>query len=301
MTKLRNIFINLILSLFMVWSMNGFAQIDKLNRAQELLQVAKKPDLARFAIDSVILHPETKNDYISWTTRAYIYYEIYKRTDLKKTNSALRDTIISSLKKSNTLKPDAEGKLNNNKLFLAIAKNYKNLAIVLLRDSLNEKASKNAYNKSKEISLIFKPDSNFTQSDEVYYNGVGSIFADIFNNDNSNVKAGEIAKVALLKVLEKEPNNAGANMNLGLMYYNQAANLVKSVDYGADISQIEIIQESVVKLAKQAEPLINKVHVQNNKNPKAAEALYLIYRMLSDNAKMELFKNKCKALGIKVD
>jgi hypothetical protein len=285
----------------MVWSMNGFAQIDKLNRAQELLQVAKKPDLARFAIDSVILHPETKNDYISWTTRAYIYYEIYKRTDLKKTNSALRDTIISSLKKSNTLKPDAEGKLNNNKLFLAIAKNYKNLAIVLLRDSLNEKASKNAYNKSKEISLIFKPDSNFTQSDEVYYNGVGSIFADIFNNDNSNVKAGEIAKVALLKVLEKEPNNAGANMNLGLMYYNQAANLVKSVDYGADISQIEIIQESVVKLAKQAEPLINKVHVQNNKNPKAAEALYLIYRMLSDNAKMELFKNKCKALGIKVD
>src|ERR1700733_126353 len=104
MSKLRNIFKNLFLSLLVVWNVNGFAQVDKLSRAQDLYQ-AKKPDLARPAVDSVVRHPDTKKDYVSWTTRAFIYYEIYKRTDKNKLNSALRDTIISSLKVSYSLKP----------------------------------------------------------------------------------------------------------------------------------------------------------------------------------------------------
>jgi Tfp pilus assembly protein PilF len=81
----------------MLCVVNGFAQTDRLNRAQQLLQ-SKNADLAKLAIDSVIVNPETKGDYISWTTRAYIYFEIYKRSDKLKLNSPIRDTIVSSLK-----------------------------------------------------------------------------------------------------------------------------------------------------------------------------------------------------------
>ena len=60
----------------MLCVVNGFAQTDRLNRAQQLLQ-SKNAELAKLAIDSVIVNPETKGDYVSWTTRAYIYFEIY--------------------------------------------------------------------------------------------------------------------------------------------------------------------------------------------------------------------------------
>jgi len=300
MNKLRNIFKNLFLSLLVVWTASGFAQADKLQRASQLLN-EKKADAARLAIDSVIQHPETKKDFVSWTTRAFIYFEIYKRSDRNKLYSALRDTIVSSLKTSYALKPDAEYAANNKKLLVNLSATYYNLNKSLLQDSLDNVKSFYAYNKSKELSQIFKPDSNYTSRDIEYYIVVGSIFSDIFNRDNNNMKAQDVAKVSLLKALELQPDNPKANYNLGIMYYNNAVNLGKSLDYGADISQIDVIQESIIKLAKQAEQLIDKVYKLDNKNVKAVEALYYIHRMLNDNAKTDLFKKKCIELGIKVE
>ncbi|MCW3077014.1 MAG: hypothetical protein JWO32_1623 [Bacteroidetes bacterium] len=300
MNGLRYIFKNFILVLLLSTGMNGFAQIDRLNRAQHLLQ-AKTPELAQPAIDSVIHHPETKDDFVSWTTRAYIYFEIYKKTDKQKLNSALRDTIISSVKKSNALKPDADYKNNNNKLLVSLSTHYYNIAKTLLQDSINDTRSAQAYNKCKELYLIVKPDTNFIARDIEYYVAVGSVYSNIFNNDNKNTKAHDIAKVAHLKVFDLQPDNIPANMNMGLMYLNQGINLVKSLDYGADISQIDAIQENIVKLAKQSEQFILKVYKKDNKNPKAVQALYYIYRLLNDSAKQEEFKNKSKELNIKLD
>lgn len=300
MIKLRNIVKTCILSLIMAWSVLGFAQVDRLNRAQQLLQ-AKNVDAAKLAIDSVILHPETKSDFVSWTTRAYIYFEVYKRTDRQKLNSALRDTIVSSLRISNSLKPDADYIANNNKLFVNLATTYYNISKALLQDSINDKRSQLAYNKCKELFLIVKPDSNFQFRDIEYYMAVGSVFSDIFNKDNKNINAHEVAKVALLKVLDVQPDNISANMNMGLMYYNQAANLGKSLDYGADLSQIDVVQENIVKLAKQAEQFILRVYKKDSKNTKAVEALFYIYRMLNESEKTVAFKTKCNELNIKLD
>ncbi len=284
----------------MLCVVNGFAQNDKLNRAQQLLQ-EKNVDQAKLAIDSVVLHSETKADYVSWTTRAYIYFEIYKRTDKQKLNSALRDTIISSLKRSNTLKPDETFATNNKKLLSNLAAGYFNLSKALLMDSINYKRSLIAYNRFKENFIIAEPGTNFTARDIEYYLAVGSLYSDIFNKNNKNTEAQETAKIALLKVLDMQPENPSANINLGIMYYNQAVNLGKELDYGASFNQIDVVQENIIKLAKQAEQFIIKVYKVDNKNVKAVEALHSIYKMLNEKAKEEDFKKKCKELNIKLD
>ncbi|MBA2612005.1 MAG: hypothetical protein H0U95_08545 [Bacteroidetes bacterium] len=300
MSKWRYIIKTLTYSILMLCVINGFAQNDKLNRAQQLLQ-SKNADMAKLAIDSVIVHPETKADFVSWTTRAYIYFEIYKRTDKLKLNSNLRDTIISSLKTSNSLKPDETFAGNNKKLLSNIAAGYFNLSKVLLMDSINYKHSLIAYNKFKENFLLAEPGTSFTARDIEYYLAVGSLYSDIFNKDNKNIAAQDVAKLALLKVLDMQPENPSANINLGIMYYNQAVNLGKGLDYGADFSQIDVVQENIIKLAKQAEQFIIKVYKVDNKNVKAVEALHSIYKMLNDKAKEEEFKKKCKELNIKID
>ena len=300
MSKWRYILKTFTYSILLLCVVNGFAQNDKLNRAQQLLQ-AKNADMAKLAIDSVILHDETKGDFVSWTTRAYIYFEIYKRADKLKLNSPLRDTILSSFKISGKLKPDETFATNNKKLLSNIAAGYFNMSKVLLMDSVNYNRSLIAYNRFKENFAIAEPGTNFTARDIEYYLAVGSLYSDIFNKDNKNTSAQEIAKVALLKVLDIQPENPSANINLGIMYYNQAVNLGKGLDYGADFSQIDVVQENIIKLAKQAEQFIIKVYKVDNKNVKAVEALHSIYKMLNDKAKEDEFKKKCKELNIKID
>lgn len=300
MSKRRNIIITLVYSILLLCFVSGYAQNDRLNRAQQLLQ-AKNADLAKLAIDSVILNPETKGDFVSWTIRAYIYFEIYKRNDKLKLHSVLRDTIVSSLKISNTLKPDETFASNNKKLLSNIAAGYFNFSKILLMDSVNYKNSLLAYNKFKENYLIAEPGTNFNKRDVEYYLAVGSLYSDIFNKDNKNTDAQETAKITLLKVLDIQPENPSANINLGIMYYNQAVNLGKLLDYGADFSQIDVVQENIIKLAKQAEQFIIKVYKVDNKNLKAVEALHSIYKMLNEKANEEEFKKKCKELNIKID
>ena len=300
MSKWRDTIKNLLLGIVLLMNVGVFAQVDKLSRAQHLYE-AKDADRAILAIDSVVLHPETKNDFSAWSLRAFIYFEKYKRTDRLKLNSPLRDTVVSSVKKSMKLKPDAEYVANNKKLITTIASGYYNLAKAFLQDSIDDVRSLKAYNKYKEVFVLGDPTANLIPKDIEYFLAVGSVYSDIFINDNNNLKAQKVAKTALLKVLELQPDNAAGNLNLGLMYFNQAINLAKSMDYDTDISQAEIIQENIVKLAKQSEQYILKVYKNDPKNKKAVQALYYIYRLLFDQKKSDEFKQKCTELGINLD
>ena len=299
MCKLRQIFKTLLLSIFLLTSASILAQEDKLLRAQRLTKT--DPEAARLAIDSVIVHPTTQTDYMSWTIRAYVYFELYKKTDKFKLHSTLRDTILSSIRISNSLKPDSSFLENNMKLIKNLALGYYNIAAKQLEDSVNYEQSIAAYTKYKELYLQYDPKANFNAKDIEYYGGVGSKFAEIFNKDNNNTKAGDIGKVSLLKVLELDPDNPTANINMGLMYFNQAVYLSKSLDFGADFTQIDIVQENMIKLAKQSEPFILKVYTKDNNKVKAIQALFYIYRMLNENAKSDEFKKLCLEKGVKLE
>ncbi|MBX3163048.1 MAG: hypothetical protein KF900_01090 [Bacteroidetes bacterium] len=304
MSKLRNIYKSLLTGILVFAAAVVFAQPDAWNRAYSL--VRENPVLAAQIIDSVIVHPETKDSASSWTVRAFIYFELYKRNDQiadkrYRLHSPLRDTVVSSLKKSNKLHPDEIYAEYNRTLLVAISAHCFNTAKDLLQDSMNHQRSETAYNKFKEIKKTALPQHNFKQDDINYYLAVGSMYSEMFTKDQKNIKAKETAKVALMKVLELEPEHPSANINLGLMYYNEAANLSREMDYGADISQIDIVQENMIKLAKQAEPFVLKVYNRNNNNEKALIGLYYIYRMLNDVPKSDDFKAKLKQKGVEVD
>jgi hypothetical protein len=300
MCKLRDFILNLLPGVFLTLAVAMTAQEERLARAQQLYR-SKNYDMAALVIDSVIAHPQTKNDFVSWTYRAFIYYELFKKTDKLKLNSPLRDTVVTSIVISNKLNPDSEIRVQNNRVLVVMYSICFNLAKKLLDDSLNYERSAQAFDKFKEIYRLYDPTVDLTEKEVDYLLAVGSTYSDIFIKDNSKTKAGETAKLALMKVMELQPDNPHANINMGLMFYNQSVNLSKSLDYGADFSQIDFVQDNMVKLAHQSEQFIVKVYNKDNKNLKAVEALYYIYRMLNDNAKSDEFKKKGEELGIKFD
>ena len=299
MCKWREI-INFFLFGMLLLSAAGHAQEDKLLRAQQLYQ-EKRPELALLVIDSVVTHPETSKDFQSWTTRAYIYFDLYKRSDRSKLQSPLRDSLVSSLVVSQQLQPDSLYSKMNKNLLSNIAAGYYNMAKDYLQDSVDYESSSAAFSKYRSIFALAEPGYDFKSRDIEFNLAAGSIFLDEFMRDQENTKARDIAKVSLLKVLELQPDNTSALINMGLMHYNHAVYLNKKIDYGVDLSTLEVVQEDMIKLAKQAEQFIVQVYREDNNNPKAVHALCYIYRMLLDFKKYDEFKAKCKVMGIDVE
>lgn len=278
---------------------NFHAQQDLLFEAQRLCN-EKKFDQAIPLIDKVIIHPETKNDPASWHIRSYSYIQTYKQAGTGNTSKIyLLDTAIASALKSKALDVE-KGYLENNNAFLKNGANtFYKISTILLQDSFNNVKSELYYNKYKEATKNFDPTFDFKPQDIKYYNTTGGIFEDLYMRNNFNQKYGDIAKSALLKVLDLDSKNISANMNLGILYYNQGATLMRMMDYDVDLAQLDVIQENAKKLFKQSLPFMIKVYALDPEKEQALESLQGIYSALLDDEKANEFKQKKEALNKK--
>ncbi|MES2761580.1 MAG: hypothetical protein V4677_05215 [Bacteroidota bacterium] len=260
----------------------------------------KKFDQAIPIIEKVIVDPETMNDPASWHIRSFAYIQTYKQAGTGNTSKIhLLDTAMSSAIKSMSLDGD-KSYLENNKAFIKNGANtYYKIATILLQDSLNDVKSEEYYLNYKKYTTIFDPSFDLKQQDIKYYNTKGSIFEDLYMKNNFNQKYGDIAKSALLKVLELDNKNISANINLGILYYNQGATLMRMMDYDVDLAQLDVIQENAKKLFKQSLPFMIKVYELDPNAEKALESLQGIYSALLDDEKANEFKQKKEALNKK--
>lgn len=276
---------------------NQYAQTDLLFDAQKLCN-EKNYDQAIPMLEKLILHPETKNDPASWHIRSYAYLQTYKQTGPANISKIyLLDTSMASALISMKL-DSAKGYLENNNAFVKTgAANYYKISRTLLQDSFNNVKSEQFYLNYKKYTAIINPSFDFKQKDIEYYNTTGGIFAEMYMKNNFNQKFGDIAKTALLKVLELDNKNISANINLGILYYNQGATLMRMMDYDVDLAQLDVIQENAKKLFKQSLPFMIKVYELDPKAEKALESLQGIYSALLDEEKANEFKQKKEALN----
>lgn len=276
---------------------NFYAQTDLLIEAQNLCN-EKKYEQALVMLEKTILDPETKKDPASWHIRSYAYLQLYKQAGTGNTSKInLLDTSMASALVSMKLDTGKDYAENNYAFIKSGAASYYKLSTIILLDSLNPTRSEVFFAKYKKYILSINPSFDFKQKDIEYYNTVGSNFADLYMKNNFNQKYGDIAKYALLKVLELDNKNISANINLGILYYNQGATLMRMMDYDVDLAQLDVIQENAKKLFKQSLPFMIKVYELDPKAEKALESLQGIYSALLDDAKADEFKQKKEALN----
>lgn len=258
----------------------------------------KKFELAIPIIDKVIIHPETDKDPASWHIRAFAYLQTYKQQGVGNTSKLyLLDTALVSTIQSMKLDATGEYKANNETFIKNGAASYYKLCNILLQDSLNSSKSEECYLNYKKYTAIINPTFDLKTKDIEYYNTTGSLFADLYMKNNFNQKYGDIAKTALLKVLDLDSKNISANINLGILYYNQGATLMRMMDYDVDLAQLDVIQENAKKLFKQSLPFMIKVYELDPNAEKALESLQGIYSALLDEEKANEFKQKKEALN----
>jgi len=293
------------------------AQKSALVRANTIL--AENPLKAVKILDSVVRHAETKTLSVSWTLRGRAYYELC-RVQNYSTKAELLDSIFISVQRSFDYLPDSNITKDNYILLRYISKRFYNMASLQLKDTTLMKSmaadkSNNAavllkryhanaltnFNKFKSIYETYFPNMDVRKYELEFYEALGSYFSYLFEKDNSNAEAGSLAKSAYLKVLQIDPNNVFANIQMGLLYYNQAANIIQKLNEDTPLEELDLVQDNLVKLGKQSEQFVSKGYQNDQNNLKAIEALFYIYRLLNDFNKSNEFKSLGLQKGLKLE
>jgi tetratricopeptide (TPR) repeat protein len=293
MKGLKNISFYLLLSMAIS---NGFAQMIKVEKAMDLYG-AKKLDSAKTIIDEAIQNPESAKDYQTWMVRGYVYKELYKANESKNPASPLRDSSAVSLVQSIQL--DADGKNpQRDKVIQSlkyIAASYHN-DINKTLDTVGYKQALINSDKHKAIMKLIDPAFDEKKYNYEVYSTIGSMFEKWYEQKTSKTLL-DMAKTYLLKAYEMNNNTDFINKNLGVLYYNQAVDIIKKMDYDVPLDQLPVYQDQSIKLGQQSLPYLLKANQINPSDKSVIEGLAGIYYLLNDTEKYNEYKKKFEELN----
>lgn len=274
----------------------GFAQVRNLEKALELYR-EKKLDEAKLYIDSASTHNETKRDYNVWMVRGFIYKDLYKTKDADKATSQYRDVSVESFR--NALKldtanqnPQKEGVLKGLKY---VASTYHN-DINKTLDTANYQISLANASRFVEITKLLDPSFNERTYNYEVNLTLGSMFEKAYEHSASKGNL-DLAKVYLFKAHDIDSSSFLVNKNLGLLYYNQAVEIINKMDVDISLEELPIYQDRSVKLGKQALSYCLKAHAIKPDDKVVVEALAGIYYLLNETEKHNEFKKKLEELN----
>lgn len=279
--------------LLMISALASHAQNDSLVSALKFLQ-AGKLDLAKAAIEPAVKHPETSKDAQAWYLRGFIYKDIYKAREENDKMSPAREQAYLSFKRSlelDTSKANRESNLGSLK-FLA-AKYFNDAASTL--DTVNYKTSIRNFEKYKELMAIVDPASPLTQKDVEFNLAIASVYTKIYESSRkTNQSFFDLAKGSYAKVLSLDPNNLSANYHMGILYYNQAVDIInrniEESEWDIDLVKLEQIQDNSIALFKQSLPFMQKAYELDPNKRETLEGLTGIYFSLNEFEKSNEFK-----------
>ncbi len=294
MKGLKNI--SIICLLLLVAIQNGMAQANRVEKALELFS-AKKLDSAKVIIDQAIQNPESVKDYQAWMVRGFIYKDLYKANEINNILSPYRDSATVSFIQS--LQLDVENK-NTQKEVVVKSLNY--LAslyhndINKTLDTLYYQQSLTNSDKHKAIKKVIDPTFNERKYNYDVYSVIGSMFEKGYEHSMSK-NLLDLAKTYLLKAYEINSNTDFINKNLGVLYYNQAVDIIKKMDYDVPLDQLPVYQDQSVKMGQQALPYLLKAHQINPVDKSVIEGLAGIYYLLNNTEKYNEYKKKFEEMN----
>jgi hypothetical protein len=280
------------------------AQQDKMFAAYTFLKQGNL-DSAKILIDMVVLNPETANSADAWNIRAFLYKEIYNKREKSNVNSPARVEAMTSFKKliSIDVNQKADGNTMQGVKYLI---NSYNTNVVDNLDTINYKIAIDIFEKYKEYYPIADTSQTNLQKRNIeFLMALASVYTELVKTNKTKPEYLAFAKSTYLKVLQLEPNNIGANYNMGVLYYNQAVTLITQQDFDLDLVALSQIQDNSILLFKQALPFMEKANNLINETSSAEDprrketlrGLSGIYFSLNEPEMSNKFKQKLEEIG----
>jgi tetratricopeptide repeat protein len=287
----------LILGILLLTAVVSKAQQSRVTAAYTFLNQGNL-DSAKANIDAAVLHPDTQADGQAWYIRGFVYKTIYNQNDKANKQSAPRLEALNSFKKSLSIDTAQENVHENIKNIKYLATTLYNDAAASL-DTVDYKVAIKNFETFKEYYLLVDPSQdNFKQKDIDFANAIATVYTRIYEGDRKGkVDYLSMAKASYNKVLTLDPNNINANYNMGILYYNQAVNLINQSDYDLDIVALNDVQDNSINLFKSSLPFMEKAYSLDPNRRETLLGLSGIYFSLNEKEKSNEFKQKLEQIG----
>ncbi len=286
----------IILSFLLLLAVASNAQQTKVTAAYTFLQQSKL-DSAKWCIDAAVLHPETQVDGQAWYVRGFVYKTIYNQNEKGNKQSTSRIEALISFKKSIAFDTTQENVRENIKNIKYLATTLYNDAAASL-DTIDYKIAVKNFDTFREYYLLVDPSKeNFKQKEIDFANAIATVYTRIYEGDRKG-KADflNLAKGSYNKALMLDPNNINANYNMGILYYNQAVNLINQSDYDLDIVALNDVQDNSINLFKASLPFMEKAYSLDPNKKETLLGLSGIYFSLNEKEKSNEFKQKLEQI-----
>lgn len=274
------------------------AQVDVLNKASVFFE-KEQYDSSRVYVDQAILHPETKEMPAAWYLRGATYSYIYSQREKKNKKSPARIATLESFRKLIILDKDKEY-LDND-----VLASMESLIISMRNDAadcmdpLEYETAIELFRKSQEYYKIINPSQEAYKAREIEFGlALGSLYYSIVETTKDSIsfeKYSNLAKEIFMKVLELDRKNVSANYSLGILFYNQAVNLIKTSEY-VDLSEIDNLQEKSNHLFKTSLPYMEIAEDLDPERIATLEGLSGIWFSLNDNVKYKNYQKKLEEI-----
>ena len=269
--------INISLIVFALVASNVYAQVHTI-KANECYK-AKDYNCAQANIDSAITSSERFNSQ-TWQLRGLIYLKL---EEAKGKDS--RDIAIESFVQARNL--DSTG-VHTDKIanFIknAVIRYYNDAVVYLEKGDLENSESSYVLYKGK-FKKYLNPKQDFGQQDIEYYNALGSEYLKLVPRLSGDEKAKKVAKgIHFFELILKQDTTLfQPNFNVGIMYYNDGADLIMNMDPLTPIEEIPIIEERAQQGFRNALPFLHRAHRIEPERLDVIEAIAGCYYGLQDN------------------
>ena len=247
---------------------------------------AKTYDSAKFWVDSAIISNEKANSQ-TWQLRGLIYRKLESSE-----NKDYRGIAIESFLEARNV--DTEGKHKekiDGYLYNTIIRYY-NDAVTQLGEKDLEGSEKSYTNYKEKFLAHVDLNKDFKSNDIEYYNALGSEYLKLIGTLSGEDKVKKTMKgVAFFeKVLSLDPNQFQPNFNVGIMFYNNGADLIMNMDPLTPIEEIPVIEENAQNSFKEALPFLLEAHSMQTDRTDVIEAITGCYYGLQDDENYAKFQ-----------
>jgi hypothetical protein len=287
-----------ILFIIAILGNSAFGQfVGKDNLSISLFYMQKSElDSAKKYIDLSIMDDKLKPLAKTWYYRGFIYKELYKNKEKENKVSPLRLTSIESFKKMLNLEGKEEFSESTIKILKYLASTLYNDAARLL-DPNNYKTSITNFKYYESTMLVANPNINLKSQNIKFKLALASMLNRPAETEQGldSAQAYQV-KNLYLEILSLDTNNPGANYNLAILYYNEAADIINNMDYDMDIMKLNEVQDHCIDIFLQGLPYMKKSYELKYKRKETLIGLSNIYYGLNDMEKSDMYKKELKDL-----
>ncbi len=249
-------------------------------------------DSAKKYIDLAVADEGLNTLAKTWYYKGYIYKDLYKAKEKANKISPLRIESIDAFEKMLTLEGKYEFVESTNKILKYQASTLYNDAARML-DPNNYKLAESNYEMFKKAMILADKDVDLRARDVKFKLALASMLNRPAESEVGldSVQVAQV-KSLYLEVLALDTNNPGANYNLAILYYNEAADIINNMDYDMDIMKLNEVQDYCIEIFLEGLPFMKKSYDLEYKRKETLVGLSNIYYGLNDMEKSEFYKKE---------